>query len=1146
MAVDEPIGACSQCGNPLPGDAPRGLCPRCLLKNGLATDADTTPTYQGSAGGSRASFRGPGRFVPPTVAELAPLLPQMEILELLGQGGMGAVYKARQRGLDRLVAVKILPPDLGGIPGFADRFTREARALAKLNHPNIVSVFDFGRTAALGEASTTQSRRNDVFSGVYATLSQPLAEREGSENGLYFLVMEYIDGINLRQAMRTPSMTPAEALAIVPQVCEALQFAHDEGIVHRDIKPENILIDKRGKVKIADFGLAKLLAGGPEDITLTREGGTMGTPHYMAPEQVEGARDVDHRADIYSLGVVFYEMLTGELPLGRFAAPSKKVKIDVRLDEIVLRTLEKEPELRYQHASEVKTQVDGIRGLSPVAMQRAFGNEYKSRATLFGIPLLHIAFGIDPRTGRKRVARGIVAIGDIAVGLLSFGGLAMGGVTVGGLGVGLVSLSGMAIGLLAAIGGFAIGGFAWGGFAVGVIASGGFAVGYYAHGAAGFGVHVLASHVQDPEARAFFEPWANRWMGWLVLLAVGCPFLFMAVVTFAWVLLRSQGRAEASSPRRGHGGIGPVAAAGVAGDPADGANRSGLTCAVLAIISFLTGLLVPIILVAVEPRRSLGLPVSFFVVGHALAVVLGFLGHRHRLGRYTAGVALVIGLGVPTVFFFWTSGARYDSDPNIERAGVTYLEGHTSIAKGVAVSRDGKTLASVGMDGRLIVRDLPGGEVRFIARVDDVAPDRPGSPLFGVAMTPNGDILAGGNSESVSILTTPASENKPLPIAAPTRGPVRGIMSFDRGRKFAYVAGDSEVVFYDPAKGAAATRVPIYPNKALGNVRSVAGSPDGRFIAVTSSNMTGDGAGGARSIEPCMLTVYETTGEQRLSFQIDHYADFSFAQVVFADARTLVMCLPSGRMQQWKLGNDDEWALAASPRISPGRYTAIAASRDGRTIWLAHQDEIVGIDTRTGQGLAFAQLDPGKRAREFASFPIESIAPTGEPLTVAAALWSGRVAIVRCMSLEGDRPRPVLGGDNATPAIDQDIEPAPPADSQPGTAPKPLPTLDQLLGKWHAALALSNSATRDPALAAIAIEASHGSTTLDPDLTSQMCNEMTREMKNKALLNTTLAACATNLARRGHTGAATEIAKLITDGAQREGTLAAIAATPPR
>lgn len=267
-------------------------------------------------------------FQPPPVEQLARLFPQLEILELLGKGGMGAVYKARQLGLDRFVAVKILPPEVGRDPLFAERFMREARAMAKLSHPHIVAVHDFGQTS-----------------------------------GLFYFVMEFIDGANLRQTLRAGKLQAAEALAIVPQICDALQYAHDEGIVHRDIKPENILLDKRGRVKIADFGLSKLVhQGTTPDVSLTGTEQVMGTVRYMAPEQMLGTRFVDHRADIYSLGVVFYELLTGDVPMGRFEPPSKKVQVDVRLDEVVLRALAQEPEKRYQHASDVKTDVEIVRG----------------------------------------------------------------------------------------------------------------------------------------------------------------------------------------------------------------------------------------------------------------------------------------------------------------------------------------------------------------------------------------------------------------------------------------------------------------------------------------------------------------------------------------------------------------------------------------------------------------------------------------------------------------------------------------------------------------------------------------------------------------------------------------------------------------
>ena len=301
-------------------DAPDGLCQGCLLKSGFPT-------------GLEASGKSP-RFVPPEVDDLAPKFPQLEILEFVGQGGMGAVYKVRQKQLGRIVALKILPPQIASGPGFAERFAREAPALARLNHPHIVTLYEFGQT-----------------------------------DGLFYFLMEFVDGINLRQLLAGSRITPQEALAIVPQICEALQFAHDEGIVHRDIKPENILLDKKGRVKIADFGIAKIVARELEEPSkvspvlpgeLTEAGATLGTPQYMAPEQIKNPLEVDSRADIYSLGVVFYQMLTGELPGGKIEPPSKKVVIDVRLDEVVLRALEKRPELRYQQASAFKTQVETI------------------------------------------------------------------------------------------------------------------------------------------------------------------------------------------------------------------------------------------------------------------------------------------------------------------------------------------------------------------------------------------------------------------------------------------------------------------------------------------------------------------------------------------------------------------------------------------------------------------------------------------------------------------------------------------------------------------------------------------------------------------------------------------------------------------
>ncbi len=307
---------CPSCGAPLRAGEP---CPRCMLERGLAAE---TP-----------GFTAAGPWQPPSIEELARQFPNLDILELIGRGGMGAVYRARQKQLDRIVALKILPPDIGRDPAFAERFAREARALARLNHPGIVTLYEFGKTDA----------------------------------DLYFFLMEFVDGVNLRALLAGGRIAPREALAIVPQVCDALQYAHDNGIVHRDIKPENILLDRRGRVKVADFGLAKIVGqeeslGGDSSSTLamTEAGKVIGTPNYMAPEQIGQPTEVDHRADIYALGVVFYQMLTGELPAEQIKPPSSMVRIDVRLDEVVLRAMEKDRSRRYQQASQIRTEVEAL------------------------------------------------------------------------------------------------------------------------------------------------------------------------------------------------------------------------------------------------------------------------------------------------------------------------------------------------------------------------------------------------------------------------------------------------------------------------------------------------------------------------------------------------------------------------------------------------------------------------------------------------------------------------------------------------------------------------------------------------------------------------------------------------------------------
>ena len=325
---------CSVCGAVLPPDETTEVCPDCREKQAL--QAAHVPANGEGGSEFAATIVRPKGFVPPTPNMLNRHVSQIEVLELLGQGGMGAVYKARQIKLDRLVALKIIHPESAGDPAFRERFNREARMLARLNHPNIVSVHDFGE---VDEASVS-------------------GENESAPS-FYYFVMEFVDGSNLRRLMEK-SLRPEETLTIVRQVCEALQYAHEEGVVHRDIKPENILIDSRGRVKIADFGLAKFASRLPDEITLTGTHQVMGTPRYMAPEQLQGSRAVDRRADIYSLGVIIYEMLTGELPLGRFAPPSKIAAVDSRWDQVVLRCLEQSPDRRYQQVEDILSDLESL------------------------------------------------------------------------------------------------------------------------------------------------------------------------------------------------------------------------------------------------------------------------------------------------------------------------------------------------------------------------------------------------------------------------------------------------------------------------------------------------------------------------------------------------------------------------------------------------------------------------------------------------------------------------------------------------------------------------------------------------------------------------------------------------------------------
>jgi hypothetical protein len=256
---------------------------------------------------------------------------QYEIVEKIGVGGMATVYKAYQASINRYVAIKILPTQFAHDPNFVKRFTQEAKAIAALEHPYILPVYDFG-----------------------------------TQEGLTYMVMRYIEGGTLAGLMGQP-MSNERIVEIVGNMARALDYAHSQGVVHRDIKPSNILIDKHGEVLLTDFGIAKVMqdSGGTQ---LTGTGSILGTPEYMSPEQAEGV-SVDHRSDLYSLGVVLYELLTGQPPY-QAKTPLAVVLMHVKeplplphtinpnvaepLEQVVLKAMAKDRNQRYQTAAEME------------------------------------------------------------------------------------------------------------------------------------------------------------------------------------------------------------------------------------------------------------------------------------------------------------------------------------------------------------------------------------------------------------------------------------------------------------------------------------------------------------------------------------------------------------------------------------------------------------------------------------------------------------------------------------------------------------------------------------------------------------------------------------------------------------------------
>lgn len=314
---------CAKCGSSvgLPAD-PRALaadCPKCGSKVDLSSmrtmaDAPVAPP----PGGGDALPAGK-------------VVNGYRIERLLGRGGMAVVYQATQLSLSRPVALKALPRHLASNPAFVARFNREAGALASLSHPNIIGIID-----------------------------------RGSEGELYYFVMEYADGTDLQAQIAKTRPAPGEAVRIATQVLSALEYAHKRGVIHRDIKPGNIMLTLDGAVKVMDFGIAHLAGGQGTSLGLTMAGAQMGTVNYMAPEQRVDAGRVDARADLYAAGVVLYEMLTGQLPLGAFEPASRvNPQVDPRLDAVIQKALKPDPKARWASAAEMAAALSPLANAAP-------------------------------------------------------------------------------------------------------------------------------------------------------------------------------------------------------------------------------------------------------------------------------------------------------------------------------------------------------------------------------------------------------------------------------------------------------------------------------------------------------------------------------------------------------------------------------------------------------------------------------------------------------------------------------------------------------------------------------------------------------------------------------------------------------------
>jgi serine/threonine-protein kinase len=481
-----------------------------------------------------------------------------EVTEVLGRGGMGIVLKAFDPLLHRSVAIKVMAPQLAGSAAARKRFAREAQAAASIRHENVIGIYAVQEWRGLPYLVMEYVDGVSLEERLRRTGPLPLEDilRIGAE------VAAGLDVAHMRGLVHR-DIKPGNILL------EGRVASGEGRVASGEKEPPTATHALGATAKVADFGLARSLM----DPRVTQSGLLVGTPQYMAPEQARGDPP-DHRADLFSLGSVLYAMCTGRAPFradNMLAVlrcvtddtPTPVCEINPSIPDwlaaIIDRLHAKDPADRFQTAGEVaellrqglahvrqpasapaprvaghesRARPKGAKSMSLIpceecgkqisdrayacphcGLRRLVGYEYRSQTTIFGWPLLHVAFGRDLATNHRRVARGIIAVGDIAIGLVAIGSGAIGGLAIGGGAIGLIALGGGAVGLLLAMGGAAVGGLAIGGAAIGWAAIGGGALGYYALGGEAQGFHAYGGRLQDPEALEFFRHLFGGWAG---------------------------------------------------------------------------------------------------------------------------------------------------------------------------------------------------------------------------------------------------------------------------------------------------------------------------------------------------------------------------------------------------------------------------------------------------------------------------------------------------------------------------------------------------------------------------------------------------------------------------------------------------------